>query len=113
MYYRIRKIIDNMPSSFYVMIFVIPSYVLMIMPIVLILCYAHKLGQWWVVLLVLYIVTLISVTGIVLYFKEVHALRGILGDELFFKKFPHEKKRYIRKLRREEKRKLRKQNIKT
>ena len=112
MYYRIQKIIDNTPPSLQALIFVIPTTILIMLPPILLFCSADKLGYWWIILLILYISIIIAVTGIILYFKNIKALRVILGDELFFKQFPREKKRYIRKLRREEKRKLRKQNIK-
>lgn len=112
MYYHIRKIIDNIPPSLQVMIFAIPTFTLITLPPIFLFCSADKLGYWWTILLVLYITLIVAVTGIILYFKEIRAFRRILGDELFFKKFPREKKRYIRKLHREEKRKLRKQNIK-
>lgn len=112
MYYRIQKIIDNIPPSLQALIFVIPTFTLGSLPPILLFCSADKLGYWWTILLILYIAIIIAVAGIILYFREIRALRIILGDELFFKKFPREKKRYIRKLRREEKRKLRKQNIK-
>ena len=72
--------------------FAIPFGILITMPILL-FDYSSVLGIWWSVLLTAYSAALTAVLAYFLYRKEMHKLKYLLGEELFYKKFPKERKR--------------------
>lgn len=74
---------------------------------VLLLYFSEDLGAWWFVLLILYITSFITATGLIWRRKEMRVMRANYGDEFFFKTFPREKKREERRERRRAKREAR------
>ena len=79
--------------------------VVMIVPVVLLVAFADKLGAWWAILLILYMGILISVYTWIVYPREMARMRYLLGDEAFFLVYPGEKKKE-RKRREKELRRL-------
>lgn len=73
-------------------------------PLVLIFCYADKLGPLWMVLLAAYFGCFILLYASIIKPREMARLRYLLGDEDFYLLFPSELKRELRRLRREQKR---------
>jgi len=67
-------------------------------PIFLLLAYADRIsGVLFAVLLVLYIALLFAVAILVVRPRRMNELRAILGDEAFFARYPHEKKKELRR----------------
>jgi len=52
---------------------------------------ADKLGFWWTVLLVVYLVFICGVYWVVLHRRRMLDLRGLMGSEAFYEAFPKEK----------------------
>ena len=71
--------------------------VVMIMPVVLLVTFADRLGVWWAILLALYTAILVSAYAFIVYPREMNRMRYILGDEAFFLVYPEEKKRELRR----------------
>lgn len=78
--------------------------VAMIMPVVLLVAFADKLGIWWAILLLIYMILLICVYTLIVYPREMERIHYILGDELFFLAYPGERKKELRRRERERRR---------
>ena len=78
--------------------------VVMIMPVVLLVAFADRLGVWWAILLLLYLATLVVIHTKIVYPREMARMRFILGDEAFFLVYPEEKKKELKRREREKRR---------
>lgn len=78
--------------------------VVMIMPVVLLVAFADKLGVWWAILLLLYLTILVVIHTKIVYPREMARMRYILGDEAFFLVYPEEKKKELKRRQREKRR---------
>ena len=73
-------------------------------PLVLLFCYADKLGMWWFPILVAYFGCFLLMYAAIIKPREMARLRYLLGDEDFFLLFPSEMKHELRHIQRELKR---------
>jgi len=64
--------------------------IVFLIPIVF-LFHADKLGIWWTVLLVTYLVILCGIYWVILHRRRMLDLRGLMGNEAFYAAFPKEK----------------------
>lgn len=78
--------------------------VVMILPAVLLVAYANRLGIWWANLLILYLGALFSGYAVIVYPREMAHMRYLLGDEAFFLVYPEERKKELRRLVRQQRR---------
>ena len=93
---RRRRTHGTLPPLLRILPLALIVYVGALLPPILLMQNSRLLGPLWWVLLLLYAGALIYSLAWVLYRREMKYLRGQLGDEQFFARFPREKKREAR-----------------
>ena len=68
-----------------------------LIPLMLIIINGNKLGRWWIVLAVIYLTIFITITAFLIRRKHLDHLHYVMGDEMFYARYPRELKRDRRK----------------
>ena len=87
----------SLPNLIQVFLILLVYLVLQGLPSVLLIMNSEKLGIWWIVILILYSVLILSLTGLILYRREIRSLKAQYGTEFVYRAFPREKRRDERK----------------
>ena len=89
-------------SSIFILAGVFIATFVMNLPPILLLCWAEKLGRLWAILLIAYMTLLITAFAKILWSRQMVKLRYDLGDEQFFRAFPRERKKELRRKARQQ-----------
>ncbi len=85
------------------------AFFVLLLPLVFIIIYAKAIGPLWIVLLILYLSMFIGMEYYLIRRKIMLEHRAVMGDEVFFKEYPREYKKELKRKRREERIKKKKE----
>lgn len=68
-----------------------------LLPLVIIIIKAKQIGKLWIVIALLYLALFITANGLLIRRKHLNHLHFVMGDELFYREYPKEKERDMRK----------------